>query len=245
MTKVLIAVFLSGLFFQTAIAHETDLAHSHDQAESLGHESQLVLMEDEVDSDSSVLSPEHAEKYLDDMQYFRKLFPQTLWNECSDYVTGNYSGYKCSTRRGISVILKDFMEDHFLTCTNEALKSFNGKTATDLHVIHDGIQGDANHSPRSLHAEARAIDVDSMIITYGNGSSEKVTFKGSNHASFFKSFRSCWGSKVSKLNGCPIVSGGVGQTGSIGKEDRNHQNHVHISVPYCVSGKYGSGFFQR
>ena len=245
MTKVLIMTVFSSLLLQTAFAHEAELAHSHDQLEQISQDDSHSAASEEIDSDSSVLSPEQAEQYVDDMQYFRKLFPQTLWNECSDYVSGNYSGYNCSTRRGISVILKDFMEEHFLTCTNEALKSFNGKTATDLHVIHDGIQGDANHSPRSLHAEARAIDVDSMIITYGNGSSEKVTFKGSSHASFFKSFRSCWGNKVNKHNGCPIVSGGVGQTGSIGKEDRNHQNHVHMSVPYCVSGRYGSGFFQR
>lgn len=221
MTKVLLSFLISTFLFQTAFAHE------------------------EIDDSSSVLTPEQEEMYTDEMQHFRKLFPQTTWKECVDYVTGNYTGYNCSNRRGISVILKNFMEDHFLTCANEGLKNYNGKTAIDLHVQHDGIQGDARHSPRSLHAEARAVDVDSIVVTYSGGVSERLSFKGSKHQNFFNGFRSCWGQKVKTHNGCPTAGGSIAKTGSIGKEDKNHQNHLHVSVPYCVSGRYGSGFYQR
>lgn len=222
MTRVLLSFLISSFLIQTTVyAHE------------------------EIEDGSSVLSPEQEEQYSEDMQYFRKMFPQTTWKECTDYITGNYSGYNCSNRRGISVILKSFMDTHFLTCTNEALKNFNGKTAIDLHVQHDGIQGDARHSPRSLHAEARAVDVDSMVVTYSGGVSERLSFKGTKHQAFYNSFRSCWGEKVRTHNGCPIAGGSISKTGSIGKEDRNHQNHLHVSVPYCVSGRYSSSFFQR
>lgn len=199
----------------------------------------------EGEDGSSVLSYEEEQQYFEETMGLRSMFPQTTWRECVDYITGNYTGYNCSNRRGISVILKSFMEDHFLTCANEALKSYNGQKAVDLHVTHDGIQGDARHSPRSLHAEARAIDVDSMIVTYSSGRSEKLTFKGAQHQKFFNSFRQCWGQKVNRHNGCPYISGQASLTGSIGKEDRNHQNHMHVSVPYCVSGRYSTSYFQR
>lgn len=223
MKKKLLSLILISLFYQTTFAHETH----------------------EIEDRSSVLTYEAEEQYLNERMGFKSLFPQTTWRECDDYVTGNYTGYNCSNKRGISVILKTYMENHFLVCTNEALKNYNGKSAIDLHVTHDGIQGDANHSPKSLHAEARAIDVDSLVITYSGGVSERLKFKGSTHQSFFNSFRTCWGRKVNSINGCPLINGNPSLTGSIGKEDGNHQNHLHVSVPYCVNGAYSTAFYKR
>lgn len=117
--------------------------------------------------------------------------------------------------------------------------------AVDLHVTHDGIQGDTNHSPRSLHAEARAVDVDSFVVFYANGRQERLDFESSRNDSFFNSFRSCWGKVVNQQNGCPFISGRADRTGSIGKEDSRHKEHMHVSIPYCVGGNYAGNYFRR
>lgn len=197
------------------------------------------------ETDSSVLSPEEAEQYLIDNENLRGFFPQTKWSECNDAITGNYSGFNCSNNRGISVILEEFKNRNFLYCVNEALSHVGKPQAIDLHVTHDGIQGDANHSPRSLHAEARAVDVDSFVVYYNSTSSERISFAPSTNNAFFASFRSCWGRAVNTQNGCPLISGRYDLTGSIGKEDSNHQNHMHVSIPYCINGIYSSRYFRR
>lgn len=197
----------------------------------------------EMEDGSSVLSFEEELLYYQSQDFDWK--SNTKWRECQDYVTGNYSGFRCSNNRGISVILKNFMQDHFLKCTNQGLKGYNGKTAADLHITHDGIQGDANHSSRSLHAAARAIDIDSMVITYSNGTSERLSYGKKNHRIFFENFRSCWGQVVRRHNNCPYYRNNPRLTGSIGHEDANHQRHVHISVPHCVGGQYSGRYFSR
>ena len=210
-------------------------------------EGQVVTVEtfEAEETDSSVLSPEAAEQYLIENEHLRGFFPQTKWRECNDTLTGNYSGYNCSNNRGISEILEEFKNRNFYNCVNEALEHVGKPQAVDLHVTHDGIQGDANHSPRSLHAEARAVDVDSFVVYYSSSSSERISFKSSANNAFFGKFRSCWGKAVNTQNGCPLISGRYDLTGSIGKEDRNHQNHMHVSVPYCVRGSYSSRYFKR
>lgn len=197
------------------------------------------------ETDESVYSPEEANQYMLENENLRSFFPQTKWRECNDSITGNYSGFNCSNNRGISEILDVFKKRNFFYCVNEALEHVGKPEAIDLHVTHDGIQGDANHSPRSLHAEARAIDVDSFVVYYSSSSSERISFKPAANNAFFAKFRSCWGEAVNQQNGCPLISGRYDLTGSIGKEDRNHQNHMHVSIPYCINGNYSSKYFRR
>lgn len=172
-------------------------------------------------------------------------FQQTSWKECTDDPSGNYSGIGCASSRQISQILKDFMQDFIYECVDAGLRAQGNSAADDIHVVHDGILGDRNHSPRSLHAEARAIDIRSIDVKLVNGSSRKITYAGTSNRSFYTAFRSCWGNVVKRENGCPLYQGNAGRTGSIGWEDRNHQNHMHTSVPYCVNGRYGSYYFQK
>lgn len=172
-------------------------------------------------------------------------FSQTSWKECSDDPSGNYSGISCASSRQISVILKEFMQDFIYECVDAGLRAQGGSAADDIHVIHDGILGDRNHSPRSLHAEARAIDIKSIQVQLANGSAKTITYAGTTNRSFYRAFRSCWGNVVKRENGCPFIDSNPERTGSTGWEDSNHQAHMHTSVPYCVNGRYGSGFFQR
>ncbi len=204
------------------------------------------MSDEESYQDEFVLNPEQEEEFYN--KYFFILnyrFAQTTWKECSEEITGNYYGYNCSDRRRISVILKSFIENHIYSCIDEGLAAQGGGKVSELHIVHAGITGDRNHSPRSLHAENRAVDVKSFDMKLTNGSVKEFVFANTSHKPFFKAFRKCWGKVVNKYNGCPLYKGNSELTGSIGWEDKNHKRHMHLSVPYCVSGRYGSGYFQR
>ncbi len=191
-------------------------------------------------------TPEEEERYFEDMGrgFKRKSFPRTNWNECSDRrVTGNYLSYRCTRQRNISQILFTFMKKNFETCVDKAAKSNNWRMK-DFHIIHKGIFGDARHSPRSLHSPGRAIDIAEIIVsTYGGN--KKMNFRKYGNGEFFTAFRKCWGRAIISQNNCPAYRGQVQLTGSIGKEDRNHQKHLHVSVPYCVKGKHAGNYFWR
>ncbi len=200
---------------------------------------------------AKTLSPEEEQAYFEEAQRkanyellnFR--FEQTDWRECTDNVTGNYSGYNCANRRGMSVILKDFMEAYMPSCVQEALDAVDGGELDQLHIIHDGVLGDRRHSPRSMHAENRAIDIDSFVVTTYSGQKKKYLYEAQENRDFFVAFRKCWGKVVHDNNGCPYYANNPIRTGSIGWEDSNHQHHMHTSVPYCVSGSYGDYYYNR
>lgn len=206
---------------------------------------------EEDHSHAHTLSPEEERRFYE--QAYQKgqfeilefKFPQTDWRECTDNITGNYTGYNCANRRRVSVILKDFMDEYMPVCVQEALDSVGEGELDQLHITHDGILGDRRHSPRSLHAENRAIDIKLFRVRFYDGSEKSFEFKDQKNRNFYRAFRKCWGRTVSEKNSCPLYSGNVERTGSIGWEDKNHQYHMHTSVPYCVSGSYGSYYYRR
>lgn len=206
----------------------------------------LEIMEED---DSSVLSPDEEDAYFALSEFLGKAvtfrFAQTNWNECQHRPTGQYLGYRCASGRRISQILDGFMKQHMQTCVQQALRQQGGGQMRDFHIVHAGIFGDPNHSPRSLHAENRAIDIKSIQVRLTTGALRTYVFANRNDRPFYNAFRSCWGQVVSRENGCPLFNGSPTLTGSIGWEDRNHQNHMHVSVPYCLRGRYGDYYFRR
>lgn len=208
-----------------------------------------LFLEDSEESDESVMTPEQEVEYYTSLQVLGKAraykFAQTTWKECTDPTSGNYYNYKCASSRNISSILKSFMDKHISKCVNKGLAAQGGGSMADLHIVHAGITGDPNHSPKSLHAENRAIDIKSLQVKLTSGASKTFTFSGSGSSAFFNAFRSCWGDVVRTYNGCPTYNGVLSYTGSIGKEDKNHQHHMHTSVPYCVGGSYGPYYYRR
>lgn len=210
-----------------------------------------LIFDTEVDDDRFVLTPDEEQEFWKAMAeedgfitiLFR--FAQSDWYECVDEVTGNYRGFSCAKRRQVASILKDFMDQHMPVCVNRALQVHGHGELSELHLIHMGILGDPRHSPRSLHAENRAIDIHTMRVSFADGSRKDFVFSNRENRGFFQSFRECWGERLVEFNDCPFYQGKPGLTGSIGWEDANHQNHMHTSVPYCVNGRYGRGFFQR
>lgn len=207
--------------------------------------------QDEEHEHAHVFTPEEeAQFYFEanqkgDFGILEFRFEQTSWRECTDFVTGNYTGYNCANRRGISSILKTFMDDHMPKCVQKGLDAIGEGQLDQLHIIHDGILGDRRHSPKSMHAENRAIDIRAFKITTYDSRELNLRFNDRNNRDFYNAFRQCWGETIQSENGCPLYNGVVGRTGSIGWEDRNHQNHMHTSVPYCVNGQYGSYYYRR
>lgn len=217
----------------------------------LGYSVEHVSEDETGHEHAKVFTPEEEERFLQqsflefENELFNFRFTQTTWRECDDYVTGNYNGYGCSNRRMISEILKEFMEVHLTKCVANTFEQFDGSLMKSVHIIHDGILGDRRHSPRSLHAENRAIDVHAFVVTREDDTVRKLIYKNKANRPFYTALRKCWGQAVHENNECPLIRGEAMLTGSIGWEDRNHQNHMHTSVPYCVRGKYGNGYFRR
>ncbi len=221
-------------------------------AESMKYADQITqdTGSDEVDTDEGVFTPEQEEEFLkthipgtSKARAFK--FAQTKWLECDDYFTGNYYGFNCTNKRVMAVILKDFLDDYSYKCVNEALTAQGGGQVADLHIVHVGISGDPNHSPKSMHAENRAIDIKSMEVKLTSGQVKNFVYEGTTNRNFYTAFRKCWGKVVHDFNGCPYYKESSLLTGSIGWENENHQRHMHMSVPYCVNGAYSSYYYKK
>lgn len=240
-TKAIMILALLGLglksYAESAISFESQIDRVQENTQDNEHE--------------YVLTPEEEARYYfeaeqkGDFDALNFKFPQEHWFECEDEITGNFLNYKCASRRQISSILNEYVQKHISGCVQEALDSVDGGTIEKLHIVHDGILGDKRHSPRSLHAENRAIDIRIFDIRTTDGKRKKYVYEDKKNRDFFMTFRTCWGHVVNENNGCPIYADSPHRTGSIGWEDKNHQHHMHTSVPYCVNGEYGSYFYQR
>lgn len=192
-------------------------------------------------------TPEEEEVYFTPFEngvLRKRRFAYTYWNECSQPLSGNYLGYNCTSKRRLSQILFEFMEDHLERCVEEAASDL-GINMESFHITHKGIYGDRRHSSRSLHAEGRAIDIHSIKIKGADGEVMDLPYKNYPKGKFYTRLRFCWGGAVSQYNGCPLYNGMPGRTGSIGHENRNHRVHLHLSVPYCVSGQYAGIYYRR
>ncbi len=173
-------------------------------------------------------------------------FPQTQWDECKAGVTGNYTGYDCAQNRGISVILNNYLQQRLIACVDAGLRTVGStNSASAIHLTHAGIAADANHSSRSLHSHKRAIDIKLIKVRFASGEIKDYDYAKTSNRSFYKSLRQCWGKTVHDFNGCPYYRSNAELTGSIGWENTDHGRHMHLSVPYCVNGAYGSGVWVR
>jgi len=208
----------------------------------------------EVDDDSSVLTPEEEAQFYQDyfdmeiMNVGRAAvfkFPQTVWNECSEEITGNYYGYACVKKRGIAVILKTYIDSYIYDCIDAGLAAQGGGTVNELHIVHDGILGDANHVSKSLHSQNRAIDIKAFQVKLTNGKLKNFDYMTTANHPFYTAFRTCWGKTIHAHNGCPYYQNNPTLTASIGWENAQHHDHLHMSVPYCVGGKYSPLYYEK
>lgn len=203
------------------------------------------------EGDTKVLSPEEEAEYIETLQEdsaaLKALlsFPQTEWNECTDNTSGNYLDFACAKKRNVSQILDGYLQGKLISCVNTAMTAQGGGEAGKVHLVHAGVTADARHSPKSLHSYNRAIDIKAIRINLKAGGSREYTYSKIGNRPFYAALRNCWGKLINTTNGCPLYRGSTLLTGSIGWENSDHGKHMHLSVPYCVNGKYGPGLWVR
>lgn len=128
------------------------------------------------------------------------------------------------------------------------ISSSHGSFGGQVH--HKGIMGDARHQQtRSLHNVGRAIDISTIVVNgqrmdFAKASQQKKSGQMGKEYKFFVAFRDCWSQEARTANSrCKgRRANRAGYFGSIGWEDRKHQNHLHVSLPICDQpGFYSSG----
>lgn len=173
--------------------------------------------------------------------------PQVMWNECNPELKSNYvdeRGPAQCARRKVSKEFIEFFDVNFNACVQKAYSAQIGGSDLDfsnLSFMHKGITGDSRHSNRSLHSVNRAIDFAQVKFT-ANGRVVEYNARNQRRSpdkEFFDNFRACWSDKINEhKRNCP----GGNMKGSIGAEDSDHTQHVHLSLPYCPGR---SGFYSK
>jgi len=171
-------------------------------------------------------------------------FPIMRWKECEDDLTGNYYSYNCSNRREIAVNFHGYLQDDLFQCVDEGLKELGFADSQKVHIEHRGIKCDGNHNRRSLHCQFRALDIVNFQVNTVDDQSVKITYAKLGNRPFYEALRKCWGKLVVEGNECG-VRGSLERTASIGWEDRNHNRHMHLSLPVCSNGRYIGGYFVK
>lgn len=219
----------------------------------LDHDNMIFLKEDQksvADSleEAQYIIIKNALLYMPDIIQIATLpGEEGTWRECDDrnYV-GNYTGYRCFRRgRSISKYFKSFLDKHLLNCINESLRKIDQPRVSRVGIKHAGISGDQRHrrAGGSYHNIDRAIDVKEFYFPSTKLSTmnyrKAVVSKSSKERKFFEQFRSCYQRKnIERSSKCKINKKTHGYVASIGWEDKNHRQHIHVSYPFC-GGKKG------
>lgn len=125
-----------------------------------------------------------------------------------------------------------------------------------IRILHQGIQGDSNHSSRSYHSAAvlRALDLSHVEVEYKFGSktvyqhnvgtyAENAQISGrssslNQHQLSQQRFWQVFGACITAKGGA-VISKVLHHTSS----GRRHAGHVHVSLPYRNRGSYNSKDF--
>lgn len=170
------------------------------------------------------------------------------WHD--DRTTGARNPGVCKDGIEISEHLLSFVNDNFKQCVNEGLKSIGIQQPADKVNIHQisnfrpGSKVFLKKEKRyvySTHSVGRALDIQTLSLQV-NGETKTYTYgteRNSTSNRFFEGLRVCWDRKNRERLDCPKLPASSGRA-SIGCEDPdgNHNNHVHLALPYCTDN-YG------
>lgn len=148
---------------------------------------------------------------------------------------------RCDRQREISAEFYRFLERNFNSCVSEALSvAYNiqsqvvQSTFSHVSVTRPGarVRGTGQ---LSNHAAGRAIDITSIQYTLADGQTNEINYpytrRGTPDRLFFDQLRTCW-DQANVERGCRTYGGGVYRC-SIGWEESNHRDHLHLALPYC------------
>lgn len=143
----------------------------------------------------------------------------------------------------MSEVFAEFLEEHMLRCTNEALTNsgIEGR-ATAVHVVHAGsyVHRHRNHNSNdvlSFHASGRALDITQLVMSLDNGRQRTYSFHRDRRSrNFYSDFVGCFREAI--IATCPNA-GWTRRGSSQGVIDANtgpsslYRRHIHVALPYC------------
>ncbi len=155
---------------------------------------------------------------------------------------GNSIQLKCERMPVSEVWLQTFLEA-LPQCIAESTAAVGWKMPASVVVhsvmiyMHKGSNGKL-----SLHAPARAVDISKLELIDSKGS-QNVVVSLANQANnpiddttterkFLRAFRGCWSDTLVDRYACSNWNK-QNFRGSVGWEDSAHQNHLHLSRPFC------------
>lgn len=136
----------------------------------------------------------------------------------------------------MSETLSSFLDRNLNRCVSVAA----GTTVSGGKLFHAGVIGDARHKQTgSLHNAGLAIDVNAIEA---NG--KTYVYADASAKGFFSKLRDCWGKAAqTERLGC-LQNGAKGTPpGSVGDEDSDHTQHLHLSVPPCPADARSKGLY--
>lgn len=165
--------------------------------------------------------------------YVNECGPEGITTNYAERKGGSLKHYNCSKKRKVSKEYFNFFNENFATCNKKAFsKLYPSAEVTKISFTHEGVAGDTRHSNGSYHSINRAIDI-ALFKIEAKGKSFVFDVKNQNkrtEKTFFKEFRQCWNDAIIAHKGS---CNGSGYQGTIGGEDKDHKNHMHVSLPFC------------
>jgi hypothetical protein len=173
--------------------------------------------------------------------------PGQTWLGCATkaYVKG---GYDSNTVCGNSALHPAFakqLNTYFMNCVDEGAKAAGLRVPERVFVRHWGSYANRNarNSTRlSLHAYARALDIQNFLLYDAAGTlvniSTHINDYAGTTAKFYDGFRQCWRETMPSScgPGQTEYEGSIGHTKSAMGGNSLHYNHIHLSLPLCAGG---------
>lgn len=189
---------------------------------------------------------------LSDLYFSFKSGTQTLanglgktWDGCDKEAVVR-GGYDSDTKCGNGTVLPAYAEHlnkHFFGCVEKGALAAGYSQPERVFIRHWGTyvnRNARNSSSLSMHAYARAIDIVKFIIYDQTGKATSVSthvrdFKGAT-VKFYNAFRQCWKDTMpsSCRPGQREYSGSIGIPGSELGGNSLHNDHIHLSFPFCA-----------
>jgi hypothetical protein len=149
-------------------------------------------------------------------------------------------------RMPVSEIWLETFLDAFPQCLEKSLKAAELEKPESVIIHSVMIYMHKGKGQRlSLHAPGRAVDISKLELVYADKNREIIVSKANKknnpsggeltiERTFYTAFRRCWDENLVQKHGCNVWKKD-GYRGSVGWEDSDHQNHIHLSRPFCPS----------
>lgn len=172
--------------------------------------------------------------------------PAVVWNGCSktSRVTGGKGTNTGCDEDYMHPKMAAHMEKYFYKCVVAAAEDAGIKRPERVHLNQAGCfqnRNVAGSGTLSLHALARAIDINQFNLISADGTTTRISANKRNFSgktkTFYNSFRSCWRQNLpSRCHGSYTREreGSIGLPGAaMSPTNWDHADHMHVTFPPC------------